>query len=92
MTATFELFDAFKTRFGEQEARFIVKEIERIETSKDDKVEKEFERKKDILSTKEDIAKLELKMSETKVDIIKWIVVLWIAQTAAIVAAKFLMH
>jgi hypothetical protein len=45
---------------------------------------------KQMLATKEDIAKLEgrleTKITESKVDMIKWMVGFWLAQMAAIIA------
>ncbi len=104
MIASIELFEALKTRFGEQEAKIIVKEIEKIETGIETKVEKAFDRKKDVLATKEDISllkedlaklegKLETKIAETKADIIKWMFIFWIGQLASFIAiAKFIFH
>jgi len=37
------------------------------------------------LATKEDIARLDIKIAETKVDLIKWMVGFWIVQMAAII-------
>jgi hypothetical protein len=44
-----------------------------------------FEDAKQTLATKEDMARLDIKITETKVDHIKWIVGFWIAQMAAII-------
>ena len=38
-----------------------------------------------VFSTKEDIAKLDNRISESQTDIIKWLVAIWVAQMAAIV-------
>ena len=88
MVATIELFEALKTRFGEGEAKVIVKEIEKIESGVEAKIEKAFDRKKDVLATKEDLA-------NTKVEIIKWLIGVAIALAVAlggliIAAAKFI--
>ncbi len=90
--ASIELFEALKTRFGEQEAKIIVKEIEKIETGIETKVEKAFDRKKDVLATKEDISLLKediadvrTEMQTIKADIIKWMFIFWIGQLAAFI-------
>jgi hypothetical protein len=56
MIATIELFEALKTRFGETEAKVIVKEIEKIETGVETKVVEIFEKKAQIF--KDDIKSL----------------------------------
>ena len=60
-------------------------------------VREEFEVKKDILATKEDLAKLEIKVvtmiSDTRTEIIKWMFIFWIGQLASFIAiAKFIFH
>lgn len=49
------------------------------------KVDDKFDDAKQTLATKEDIARLDIKIAETKVDLIKWMVGFWIAQMAAII-------
>jgi hypothetical protein len=92
MIGTIELFEALKTRFGEEEAKVIVKEIEKIETGVEAKVDKAVELKTEVLkndikslkehidltfATKEDIA-------NSKADMIKWMFIFWIGQVAVI--------
>ena len=89
MLASIDLFNALKTKFGEAEATVIVKEIEKIEASVEIKVEKAFERKKDVLATKEDIARLENKIIENKVDILKRMVGCFIGIALAILGLYF---
>ena len=40
------------------------------------------EKEKDILATKEDIYKIEVKLAETKSEIIKWMFIFWVGQIA----------
>ena len=87
MIATIDLFEALKTRFGEQEAKIIVREMEKIETSVETKVEKAFENKKDVLATKQDIKILEVKIAENKADIIKWMVALILGLFIALIGS-----
>ena len=101
MVAAIELFEALKTRFGENEAKVIVKEIEKIDTAVDAKINKKFDDaqalfKNDISSlkeyldkifaTKEDLAKtegrLDIKIAETKAELIKWMFIFWMGQVA----------
>lgn len=56
-------------------------------------VREEFEVKKDVLATKVDIGRLDIKIAETKAEIIKWMFIFWIGQLASFIAiAKFLFH
>ncbi len=65
------LYEMLKLKIGEREAEAFVHIL-------DARVENKFQEKTGILATKEDIAKdigrLELKITETKVDIIRWII------------------
>ena len=70
-----------------QEAGTLVEVIER-------RVVKKFEENRNILATKEDLARLEgkldAKISETKAELIKWMFIFWIGQLAAFIAiAKY---
>ncbi len=42
-----------------------------------------YDSKADIIATKEDLAKLEIKIAEAKGDMIKWMFIFWIGQIAA---------
>jgi len=99
MVGSLELFDALKTRFGDAEARVIVKEIENIETNVQKKVETVFEDKKfafasrnDIFEVKQEIAQLRLEIASFKVEVergfkdnLKWTVGILMACTGLIV-------
>lgn len=73
MTATqsLNLYNITLRHFKNEEDAAFIKEIEVV-------VDNKFDNKKEILATKQDL-------SETKVDLIKWMVGMWIAQMAAIV-------
>ncbi len=45
-------------------------------------IEKKFEEKKDILATKEDISRLDNRITESKAEMIKWMFIFWIGQLA----------
>jgi len=45
------------------------------------------------LATKEDTRKLEVKLADTRADLIKWMFLFWIGQLASFIAiAKFFFH
>jgi demethoxyubiquinone hydroxylase (CLK1/Coq7/Cat5 family) len=69
------MFNILKVKLGENEAKALTEYVE-------SQVEKSVEKEKNILATKEDIYKLEVKMSEMKSDIIKWMFIFWIGQIA----------
>ncbi len=77
-----KLYELLKARIGYQEAEAFVQILEK-------KVDDKFTDAKQTLATKEDIAKfegrLETKIAESKVDIIKWMFIFWIGQLAAII-------
>lgn len=66
-----KLYELLKARIGEKEAEAFIQIIET-------KVENRLDEKTTVFATKEDVARLEGKLStqiaETKVDIIKWMV------------------
>ena len=70
-----EMYNILKVKIGESEAKALT---EYVET----KVEKSLEKEEDILATKEDIYKIEVKLAETKSEIIKWMFIFWIGQIA----------
>ena len=104
MVGTIKLFEILKTRFNDEEARFVVEEIEKIEATVEAKVEKAFDQKKDTLATRGDISNLredmanlrgELKadIASSKAEMIKWMFIFWIGQLASFIAiAKFFFH
>ena len=76
------MFNILKGKLGESEAKALT---EYIET----RVEKSIEKEKDVLASKVDIYKLEIKISETKTDIIKWMFVFWIGQITVTLAIVY---
>ena len=66
-----KVYEIFKNKLGEKEAEAIIAYFEA-------KAEEKYLQKRDILTTKEDLA-------NAKVDLIKWMVGFWLAQMAAIV-------
>ncbi|KQM64633.1 hypothetical protein ASE74_11480 [Pedobacter sp. Leaf216] len=63
-----QLFQILKAKLGEQEAEQLVSYVK-------DEVKSEFENKREVLATKEDLA-------NSKADIIKWMFIFWIGQIA----------
>jgi ethanolamine utilization protein EutP (predicted NTPase) len=88
MIAPIELFEALRTRFNEQEAKTIVREMEKIEKNISATVEKEFDRKKDALATKEDIGNLNggliAKIAESEARLTMRMFYFWIGQIAVL--------
>jgi hypothetical protein len=66
-----QLFQILKAKLGEQEAEQLVSYVK-------DEVKSEFENKREVLATKEDLA-------NSKADIIKWMFIFWIGQIAVTV-------
>ncbi len=73
-----KLYELLKAKLGEKEAEAFVHILGQ-------KVDDKFEDANKTLATKEDVARLDIKIAETKVDLIKWMVGFWIAQMAAII-------
>ncbi|MGI4021011.1 MAG: hypothetical protein ACRYFA_05855 [Janthinobacterium lividum] len=86
-----QLFQILREKVGDEQAKALT---EYVET----KIERQFELKKDVLATKQDINNLKLEMGELrtemanhKAEIIKWMFIFWIGQLAAMIAiAEFL--
>lgn len=73
-----QLFNALKTKLGDKQAEELVSFVKV-------KVENEINEQSSRFSTKEDILKLETKLAETKVDIIKWVVGIFFALAMMII-------
>ena len=72
-----KLYELLNAKLGEKEAEAFV---EILET----KVDQKFEEAKLVLATKEDIARLDIKIAETKAELIKWMFIFWIGQITVI--------
>jgi hypothetical protein len=75
-----KLYELLKAKLGEKEAEAFVHILEQ-------KVDDKFEDAKQTLATKEDIARIDIKIAETKVDLIKWMVALLLGLFIALVGA-----
>lgn len=75
-----KLYDILTSKLGKETAENLTSFIE-------DKIRIEVENKSQMLATKEDLFKvkseLELKISESKSDTIKWMFIFWIGQVVA---------
>ncbi len=69
-TTTIQLFQILRQKLGEQEAEALVSFV-------DAKLRENNEANLKIVSTKEDIAKLETKIAEVKADLMKWMFIFW---------------
>ncbi|HET6402240.1 MAG TPA: hypothetical protein VFH95_12695 [Candidatus Kapabacteria bacterium] len=89
-TATIRLYEMLKPKLGEQESRVFIQHFE-------ESFEEQFESKTHDLATKGDLkvavaelrGEIDVKIAQSKVDLIKWMVGLWIAQIAAIIGLYF---
>jgi len=72
-----KLFEMLKAKLGQEEAEAFVQILET-------KVDYKFEEAKQILATKEDVARLDLKIAETKAELIKWMFIFWMGQVVVI--------
>lgn len=66
--STIEMYNILKGKIGENEAKALTEYVE-------SKVERTFDKEKDVLATKEYLANV-------KSDIIKWMFIFWIGQIA----------
>ncbi len=65
MVSDIQLYEILASKLGREEAKVLVEFVE-------SKAEKKVDEKTTIFSTKEDIAKLETKIAESKVEIMRW--------------------
>ncbi len=65
-----ELFEVLSQQLGAEKAKSLVQYVEA-------KVDKRLEDKTNVFSTKEDIAKLETKIAESKAELLKWMIILF---------------
>ena len=83
MTVTeLQVYDLFKNRFSDNEARMIVTYFE-------EKTEEKYHQKKDSLATKEDIGILKKEIAESKAEQIKWSFVFWVGTVVTILGGLF---
>jgi len=72
-----DLFEVLSQQLGAEKAKTLVHYVEA-------KVDKRLDEKTNIFATKEDIAKLETRIAESKADLIKWMFVFWIGSVGVI--------
>ena len=77
-----KLYELLKAKLGEKEAEAFVEILEK-------KVDDKFEEAKHVLVTKEDTARLDIKIVETKAELIKWMFIFWIGQITVIAGLLF---
>ena len=69
-TLELKVYEIFKSKLGTEEAETVIEYFEV-------KTEAKYQDKKDILATKDDL-------SQTKIDLIKWMVGFWLTQMAVL--------
>lgn len=78
-----QLYNILKNKLGEKEAQTLVSFVEK-------QVKAEFETKKEILATKEDIYLLKQEMAKIKAELLRTVYIVGLAQFLAIVGAVLL--
>ena len=85
------LYNALREMLGEQKAQTVVEGIK-------EEVRSEFENRKEMFSTKEDIAKLdsrisqlETKIAESKSEILRWTFIFWVGSVGVLSGILFAM-
>lgn len=73
------MYNILKIKLGDKEAKALTEYVE-------NHVEKSFEKEIDRIATKEDLLKLDVKLSDTKSEIIKWLFIFWIGQIVVTLA------
>lgn len=71
-----QLYSLLSEKVGKETAENLTGYIE-------SKIKEEFDNKSDALATKNDIANVELKIAESRADMIKWMFIFWIGQVIA---------
>lgn len=71
-----QLYSLLNEKVGKETAENLTGYIE-------SKIKDEFSNQSTTFATKQDIAKLEVKIAESKADTIKWMFIFWIGQIAA---------
>ncbi|HXH17602.1 MAG TPA: hypothetical protein VNJ07_00860 [Chitinophagales bacterium] len=83
-----ELFEALSQQLGAEKAKTLVKYVEA-------KVDKRMEENTSVFATKEDLARLEgkltVKLTETKAEIIKWMFIFWVGSVGVLSGIMFAM-
>ena len=69
--ALIQLYEILASKWGKETAESVTNFIEL-------KINKEMENKTQVLATKDDLTKVEVRISNSKVDIIRWVATLWI--------------
>ena len=87
MAISIELYELFKVKLGESEAKAFVKELDKLEESIEAKVEKRFSENKALSASKNDIHSLELKIQEQEVRLSRTIYITSLVQLLAIIGS-----
>ncbi len=77
-----QLYEVLKAKFGEREATAFITLIE-------NKVDRKFSESKAQLAHKDDIAKLELLVAQTKIEVMRWMFGLFITLVLTVVGLYF---
>jgi hypothetical protein len=80
-----KLYEILKLKLGEKEAEALVEYV-------DAKLKESGEENSKVLATKEDLAKMQSHLESKINDQLKWLIVMWISQLAAIATIIKLLH
>jgi hypothetical protein len=81
-TTELQVYELFKNRFSESEAKLIVAYF-------DEKAEEKYQQKKDILATKEDVGIVRKEIAESKAELIKWSFIFWVGTVITVLGGLF---
>jgi hypothetical protein len=70
-----KLYEILKLKLGDKEVEALVEFVE-------SKLRENNEKNLQILATKDDIRRLDIKIAETRADLIKWMFIFWMGQVA----------
>ncbi|TAE35510.1 MAG: hypothetical protein EAY66_08705 [Sphingobacteriales bacterium] len=77
-----QLFQLLKAKLGDREAEYLVSYVK-------NEVKNEFDNKKDVLATKEDINLVKQDLHDAKAEMIKWMFIFWVGQVAVTVGIVY---
>ncbi len=84
-TTDIQLFQILRQKLGEQEAEALVSFVDSKIKDNNETNLKVLATKEDIYLIKKDIVTLEVKISDVKAEIIKWMFIFWIGQVSVTV-------
>ncbi|ODS31278.1 MAG: hypothetical protein SCARUB_03598 [Candidatus Scalindua rubra] len=81
---TLKIYEILSSSLPEKQAKSVTKAIENA-------LEEDWSSKKEVIATKADISKLELKIESIRSELIKWMFIFWISQLGILSGIIFAM-